>query len=581
MGAAQRSSPTRSELSLSAFPCEPSRGAFHLSRPDGGPRRKPRPRRGFRGCRHYRSDWKPPEPVPLSNASCSSTILPEAPPLSGELRFFEGAGSRVALAHQRGILALLRARRPAQKVAIVCPSSSGCGAAETAFFDAGDPVASRAGCGSRRPSSARRSPRFSGSWLDGGRADLFGFLRSPYPVCPCARRLPRWTPARPRDKDPERARGGDDKLHGKPLPILDADPRPGAAGGREDTGRVDAGRVGSTRRRSASAHSSTCGRARLLSRLLDELEDSERLGSTLPRGDSRLARARDGSWLGRERAGTRPRPRPDARAHAPLESSSCSGWSRGASRAARRPRPSSTSSAQRSTCASALPASRGPTQVSRERYLFYTACTRAEPARLPRARSRDRRRLTARGRAVLGRVCSLWPVDDVERWTTRRRLSSLTWQLERAPTERERLRALASLAPSDPQTADAVARANGWERKLDRARAAFDRPTRLRHPLRARRAARKGHVRRHRARSVRRLLLDLVPRAGGEPENDRPPGRTRAYAARSRTRRCTNSSPACRRHSAPIGWSRSGSTMRSHSSTSAWTRRSSPASGSS
>ena len=76
----------------------------------------------------------------------------------------------------------------------------------------------------------------------------------------------------------------------------------------------------------------------------------------------------------------------------------------------------------------------------------------------------------------------LWPADEVERWTTRRRLSSLTWQLERAPTERERLRALAALAPSDPQTADAAARSNGWERKLERARTAFDRTTELRHP---------------------------------------------------------------------------------------------------
>jgi RecB family exonuclease len=79
-------------------------------------------------------------------------------------------------------------------------------------------------------------------------------------------------------------------------------------------------------------------------------------------------------------------------------------------------------------------------------------------------------------------VRALWPADEVERWTTRRRLSSLTWQLERAPTERERLRSLAALSPVDSQAADAAARANGWERRLQRARVAFDRPTRLRHP---------------------------------------------------------------------------------------------------
>src|SRR5439155_2334628 len=75
-----------------------------------------------------------------------------------------------------------------------------------------------------------------------------------------------------------------------------------------------------------------------------------------------------------------------------------------------------------------------------------------------------------------------WPADEAERWTTRSLLSSLTRQLEPAPTERERLRALVALSAVDADTAEAAARANGWERKLERARAAFDRPTRLRHP---------------------------------------------------------------------------------------------------
>src|SRR5439155_12231023 len=44
----------------------------------------------------------------------------------------------------------------------------------------------------------------------------------------------------------------------------------------------------------------------------------------------------------------------------------------------------------------------------------------------------------------------------------------------------ERLRALAVLAGTDPDAAAALALANGWERRLDRAQSAFDRPTRLR-----------------------------------------------------------------------------------------------------
>src|SRR5207245_8114056 len=54
--------------------------------------------------------------------------------------------------------------------------------------------------------------------------------------------------------------------------------------------------------------------------------------------------------------------------------------------------------------------------------------------------------------------------------------------LEEAPTDRERLRAVAMRAASDSETADAIATANGWDRRLARALRAFDRPTRLTHP---------------------------------------------------------------------------------------------------
>ncbi len=71
----------------------------------------------------------------------------------------------------------------------------------------------------------------------------------------------------------------------------------------------------------------------------------------------------------------------------------------------------------------------------------------------------------------------------MRRWTRRRPLSALTWPLDDAPTERERLRALAELAAHDGEAADGLAHANGWERRLERALTAFSRPTRLRSPL--------------------------------------------------------------------------------------------------
>jgi RecB family exonuclease len=70
----------------------------------------------------------------------------------------------------------------------------------------------------------------------------------------------------------------------------------------------------------------------------------------------------------------------------------------------------------------------------------------------------------------------------VTRWTRRRALSALTWPLEAAPSERERLRAVAQLAVTEPDTAAALAEANDWSRRLRRARRAFDRPTALRNP---------------------------------------------------------------------------------------------------
>jgi len=70
----------------------------------------------------------------------------------------------------------------------------------------------------------------------------------------------------------------------------------------------------------------------------------------------------------------------------------------------------------------------------------------------------------------------------VRQHTTRRPLARLTWPIEAAPTERERLRALARLSADDAREADALAFANGWQRKLLRARKAFARPTAIRHP---------------------------------------------------------------------------------------------------
>jgi ATP-dependent helicase/DNAse subunit B len=124
-----------------------------------------------------------------------------------------------------------------------------------------------------------------------------------------------------------------------------------------------------------------------------------------------------------------------------------------------------------------------PDHVERDRYLFYTACTRA-----------SRRLYLVREAATddggprepspfWEEVVRLFPRDEVTRATTRRPLAALTWALHEAPTDRERLRALARTAADDRVAAEALARANGWERRLERALRAFERSTRLTHPL--------------------------------------------------------------------------------------------------
>src|SRR5713226_240403 len=115
-----------------------------------------------------------------------------------------------------------------------------------------------------------------------------------------------------------------------------------------------------------------------------------------------------------------------------------------------------------------------PDPVSRDRYLFYTACTRPlERLYLVREAATDEGS-PREPSPFWDEVQSVFDPEDVRRWTRRRPLSALTWSLEDAPTDRERLRALAELASRDRASADALARANAWERRLERALGAFE-----------------------------------------------------------------------------------------------------------
>jgi ATP-dependent helicase/DNAse subunit B len=122
-----------------------------------------------------------------------------------------------------------------------------------------------------------------------------------------------------------------------------------------------------------------------------------------------------------------------------------------------------------------------PDPASRDRYLFATACTRPT-RRLVLVRQAVGDEGAPREPSPFWEaVREVFDADEARHHTVRRPLSALTRDLEAAPTERERLRSLARLSVSAPSEASALARENGWERRLRRATNAFARPTTLTH----------------------------------------------------------------------------------------------------
>ena len=239
------------------------------------------------------------------------------------------------------------------------------------------------------------------------------------------------------------------------------------------------------RRRSASDSREDLRAYDAALRLLDELERWERLVDEQPiaRGRRRRARARAAS--GAQRPASRAAsPSLDLapRAHAPLRGRLRARPGGGQPSAPRRrlavPR-------RRRARRGSADASQRADPVSRDRYLFYTACAR--PTRrlyLVREAATDEGS-PREASPFWDEVASLFPPEEVARWTTpapalRAHLAA------RGGADRARATARARVARARRRrpTPTALARANGWERRLDaRARAALERPTRLRHPL--------------------------------------------------------------------------------------------------
>ncbi len=412
------------------------------------------------------------------------------PRFDGSLRFLEGAGPRGTLELLADeILALLRDGAPADEIAVVCPSLERWRAPlDTAFRTLGVPYAleGRLRLG-QTPFGQALLSLLRYAWLDGERRDLFAFLRSRYSGL--TRAHADFLEGRLRGRgvtEPARVEEEIGKLRGQPLPHLDAvrsaeDPLAAvtvlaramvrAAHGLESPPTHEAATL-DLRAREAAA------------KLIAELDGWRDLGgegtreevvAVLADAPVRLGAAGEAgrvAVLDLLRARTR---RFEVVFVVGLEEGSLPRRSQSSpfldeERKAELERTSRSGRLLRTD------------PVSRDRYLFYTACTR--PTRrlyLVREAAGDEG-APREPSPFWDETRALFAADEVERWTRRRPLAALTWPLETAPSERERLRALAATAAAERSAATSLARANGWERRLDRALAAFDRSTHLTHP---------------------------------------------------------------------------------------------------
>jgi ATP-dependent helicase/nuclease subunit B len=430
----------------------------------------------------------PPALVHLERALFSDEP-DEAPALDGVIRFFEGAGSRGTLELVgEEVLALSRGGMPPERIGLVVPGYERIrGALETVLGSFGIPYAVD---GELRLTQTPLVHALVGllrfAWGGGTRSDLFRFLRSPFSGL--ERRSVDFVEGRLRGRAvqaPERVVEETERLRDGPLPALAelreaADPVEAV---RELAERMLRNAYGLERPPADAASRLDLRAYEALRRLLAELEGWRELSGELSHEDvvAAVERAalprRTGDDAGRVavvdllRARTR---RFDAVFVLGLEEGSLPRRGGGS--------PFLDDDARRALDEKGARLER-PDPVENDRYLFYTACTRASQRLYLVREAADDDGSPREASPFWHDVQALFDADDLRRWTRRRPLSALTWQLEDAPTERERLRALAELAARDAEAATGLARANGWERRLERAAAAFHRPTRITHPL--------------------------------------------------------------------------------------------------
>jgi len=410
------------------------------------------------------------------------TDEPAVAHLDGAIRFLEAAGSRgTAELVASEVASLVRGGTRAEAVGIVCESPDRWRAPlEAALAQLHVPYAveSRLRLGDTTLGrSLLALLRFA--WRGGSRGDLFAYLRSPYSGI--ERRSVDFVEGRLRGRaisDPARVEEESEKLRDAPIPALvelGTSPEPVSAvrAVSESMMRSAWGLDSPPVADEARADARTL---RALERALSDLEGFADAGSAISADETLAALERttvapDTPASGRvaildhERARTRT-----------FEAVFVLGLEEGVFPRRARPSPLLSDDLRRELGGRL----ERPDSVARDRYLFYTTCARASRRLFLAREAAGDEGVPREPSPFWDDVRSLFEDTDVQRVTRRRSLSALTWPLESAPSERERLRALVRLAAEDRDGAAALASANDWSRRLDRAQAAFDRPTELR-----------------------------------------------------------------------------------------------------
>ena len=335
-------------------------------------------------------------------------------------------------------------------------------------------------------------------------------------------RLRRRASARPRDPHAGARRGGGgEAARGAGPGARRAARRRGSRRARcaSCCARCCARRTARTRRRPARRRASTCARTATRSQLLDRARAGstatrDERGRALERCEVRLVVGRRGgrvAVLDLMRARTR---RFEVVFVLGLEEGSLPRRSRTSpflddDRRARARRPAR--AARPGVAATAT----SSTPRARARRAGSTSCARRRPTTARRAsRARSGRRSPPSSTTTTSR--------------TRRRAGRSPRSRGRSTTRRPSAsgcaRSRCSPRPT-PTQAVALAEANGWERRLARARGALRRETRLRSDALLARLRREDDVRRHGARAVRRLLVGVALRARHLAAHDRRRGR--------------------------------------------------------